>query len=70
MTEPGEKKLPAPQPWSSLNINIFFFIYYNVYFFLTGDIINIHEKQPDGWWIGEVEGNVGIFPATYVEEID
>ncbi|RXG72824.1 Nostrin [Armadillidium vulgare] len=36
----------------------------------TGDIINIHEKQPDGWWIGEVEGNVGIFPATYVEEID
>ncbi|KAK8740521.1 hypothetical protein OTU49_002952 [Cherax quadricarinatus] len=36
----------------------------------TGDIINIHEKQPDGWWVGELESVVGIFPATYVEEID
>ncbi|XP_042220680.1 nostrin-like isoform X1 [Homarus americanus] len=36
----------------------------------TGDIINIHEKQPDGWWVGELEGVIGIFPATYVEEID
>ncbi|KAK4296966.1 hypothetical protein Pmani_030570 [Petrolisthes manimaculis] len=36
----------------------------------TGDIINIHEKQPDGWWVGELDNTVGIFPATYVEEID
>ncbi|GLH02880.1 Drebrin-like protein [Gryllus bimaculatus] len=34
-----------------------------------GDIINIHEKQADGWWLGELNGVVGIFPATYVEEI-
>ncbi|CAH0388627.1 unnamed protein product [Bemisia tabaci] len=34
-----------------------------------GDVINIHEKQPDGWWLGELNGVVGIFPATYVEEI-
>lgn len=34
-----------------------------------GDIINIHDKQPDGWWLGELNGVVGIFPATYVEEI-
>ncbi|XP_071513677.1 uncharacterized protein Nost isoform X3 [Panulirus ornatus] len=36
----------------------------------TGDIINIHEKQPDGWWVGELDNIIGIFPATYVEEID
>ncbi|XP_066964594.1 uncharacterized protein Nost isoform X8 [Macrobrachium rosenbergii] len=36
----------------------------------TGDIIGITEKQPDGWWVGELDGVVGIFPATYVEEID
>ncbi|XP_050734362.1 uncharacterized protein LOC127007409 isoform X3 [Eriocheir sinensis] len=36
----------------------------------TGDIINIHEKQADGWWVGELDNVVGIFPATYVEEID
>lgn len=34
-----------------------------------GDVINIHDKQPDGWWLGELNGVVGIFPATYVEEI-
>ena len=34
----------------------------------TGDVINIHDKQADGWWLGELKGTVGIFPATYVEE--
>ena len=34
----------------------------------VGDIINIHDKQADGWWLGELRGQVGIFPATYVEE--
>ncbi|XP_014243134.1 nostrin isoform X1 [Cimex lectularius] len=34
-----------------------------------GDIINIHDKQVDGWWLGELNGTVGIFPATYVEEL-
>ncbi|XP_054271219.1 uncharacterized protein LOC128991946 [Macrosteles quadrilineatus] len=34
-----------------------------------GDVINIHDKQADGWWLGELNGVVGIFPATYVEEI-
>ena len=36
----------------------------------VGDIINIHDKQADGWWLGELHGTVGIFPATYVEEMD
>ena len=34
----------------------------------AGDVINIHDKQEDGWWLGELRGTVGIFPATYVEE--
>ncbi|XP_044579488.1 uncharacterized protein LOC123261771 isoform X2 [Cotesia glomerata] len=34
-----------------------------------GDLITIHEKQPDGWWIGECAGRTGIFPATYVQVI-
>ncbi|XP_075213015.1 nostrin [Lycorma delicatula] len=34
-----------------------------------GDVINIHDKQADGWWLGELNGVIGIFPATYVEEI-
>lgn len=36
---------------------------------VSGDVINIHDKQADGWWLGELNGVVGIFPATYVEEI-
>ncbi|XP_026325564.1 nostrin [Hyposmocoma kahamanoa] len=34
-----------------------------------GDIINVHEKQDDGWWSGDLNGNFGIFPSSYVEEI-
>ena len=44
----------------------------NMYDELTikyGDIINIHDKQEDGWWLGECDGKIGIFPATYVETI-
>jgi nostrin len=34
-----------------------------------GDIIEIHTKQEDGWWLGKLNNNIGIFPATYVEEL-
>lgn len=34
-----------------------------------GDLITIHRKQADGWWIGECGGRTGIFPATYVQVI-
>lgn len=33
-----------------------------------GDIIEVHVKQEDGWWLGALRNQVGIFPATYVEE--
>ena len=44
----------------------------NMYDELTiryGDVINIHDKQEDDWWLGECDGKVGIFPATYVEPV-
>ncbi|XP_074039678.1 nostrin isoform X1 [Leptinotarsa decemlineata] len=34
-----------------------------------GDILSVYRQQDDGWWLGECNGNVGIFPATYVEVI-
>lgn len=33
-----------------------------------GDIIEVHMKQEDGWWLGQLKNRIGIFPATYVEE--
>ncbi|XP_056644955.1 uncharacterized protein LOC130450525 isoform X1 [Diorhabda sublineata] len=33
----------------------------------AGEIITVYRQQEDGWWLGECNGNVGIFPATYVE---
>uniref|UniRef100_A0A1A9W8N0 SH3 domain-containing protein n=1 Tax=Glossina brevipalpis TaxID=37001 RepID=A0A1A9W8N0_9MUSC len=34
-----------------------------------GDIIEVHAKQEDGWWLGALRNQIGIFPATYVEEM-
>ncbi|XP_078285712.1 LOW QUALITY PROTEIN: guanine nucleotide exchange factor VAV3-like [Rhinoraja longicauda] len=34
-----------------------------------GDVVMIHSKTgTDGWWRGSVNGRVGWFPCTYVEE--
>lgn len=33
-----------------------------------GDIIEVHTKEDNGWWLGELKNRIGIFPATYVEE--
>uniref|UniRef100_A0A672JMI6 Guanine nucleotide exchange factor VAV3-like n=1 Tax=Salarias fasciatus TaxID=181472 RepID=A0A672JMI6_SALFA len=35
---------------------------------LQGDVIKIYTKMPNGWWKGEIDGRVGWFPSTYVEE--
>ncbi|XP_035279629.1 guanine nucleotide exchange factor VAV3b isoform X1 [Anguilla anguilla] len=37
---------------------------------LEGDIVKIYSKSANGWWKGEVNGRVGWFPSTYVEEED
>lgn len=34
-----------------------------------GDLLSVYRQQEDGWWLGECNGSVGIFPATYVETI-
>ncbi|XP_022899908.1 uncharacterized protein [Onthophagus taurus] len=34
-----------------------------------GDILSVYRQQEDGWWLGECNGSVGIFPATYVETL-
>lgn len=34
-----------------------------------GDIIKITEKREDGWWRGELNGKIGLFPSTYVKEL-
>jgi hypothetical protein len=35
-----------------------------------GDILNVIEKRADGWWRGELNGKFGLFPSTYVKEIE
>lgn len=38
--------------------------------FNAGDIINVLQKDPSGWWQGELNGRVGAFPSVdWVEEI-
>ena len=36
----------------------------------TGDIIQVHDNTtfPD-WWMGSLNGQVGIFPANYVQKV-
>lgn len=36
-----------------------------------GDVVRIYSKTgASGWWKGEVNGRVGWFPSTYVEEAE
>jgi len=34
--------------------------------FKRGDTIKVTEKYNENWWMGEVNGRSGMFPATYV----
>lgn len=36
--------------------------------YAKGDVINV-RKQGQNWWIGELNGNVGAFAITYVDEL-
>jgi hypothetical protein len=39
--------------------------------FQEDDLITIIEKDASGWWHGELNGKVGVFPAAdWVEEVD
>ncbi|KAF3694888.1 Nostrin BM247 -like protein [Channa argus] len=34
-----------------------------------GDLLEIYTKEENGWWFGELNGQTGHFPSTYVEEL-
>ncbi|XP_039539124.1 nostrin [Pimephales promelas] len=34
-----------------------------------GDVLDIFQKDDTGWWFGELNGQSGHFPSTYVEEL-
>ena len=35
-----------------------------------GDVIEVVEIIDDGWWIGNLKGKIGMFPANYVESMN
>lgn len=37
--------------------------------FRKGDIITVYRRSQNGWWHGELNGAIGVFPQTYVEDI-
>jgi myosin-1 len=37
--------------------------------FRAGEIITIIQRDPVGWWEGELNGRRGWIPANYVQEI-
>ena len=38
--------------------------------FNVGDIITLISKEEEAWWKGELDGNQGVFPSNYVEELN
>lgn len=34
-----------------------------------GDVITVMIRHDDGWWKGELNGKVGLFPASYVHDL-
>jgi len=34
--------------------------------FRAGQVIHVFNRDPTGWWDGEVEGRRGWFPSNYV----
>jgi len=37
--------------------------------FKEGDMIHLVAKDDSGWWSGEFNGKIGLFPANYVSEM-
>ena len=38
--------------------------------FRAGDVVDVHDSSDEHWWEGALNGQVGIFPGTYVEIIE
>lgn len=50
--------------------NTYFSVFYsNDVFFLQGDMLDILQRDDNGWWYGVLNGERGHFPATYVQEL-
>lgn len=37
---------------------------------VDGDVVYVTHKNADGWWEGMKNGEIGLFPGNYVEEIN
>ena len=37
--------------------------------FRKGDIIRVTQRVDESWWRGELNGQEGMFPQTYVERM-
>ena len=35
-----------------------------------GQKVRVTRQHESGWWTGEINGNVGVFPVTYVKLLD
>ncbi|CAN7997037.1 unnamed protein product [Ixodes pacificus] len=36
----------------------------------AGDVVTVHGRAEEGWWHGELNGSYGLFPASYVQELE
>jgi hypothetical protein len=34
-----------------------------------GDVLELIEKQPNGWYLGRLNGQEGVFPGNYVKDM-
>lgn len=35
--------------------------------FKQGDVIEIVDKDPSGWWMGKIGDETGVFPSNFVQ---
>jgi hypothetical protein len=38
--------------------------------FHANDVINVVNQDEAGWWMGELNGKIGLFPSNFVERKD
>ena len=36
----------------------------------AGDVVEVLDQRKSGWWLGRCRGKEGLFPASFVVEID
>ena len=34
-----------------------------------GDVVKVLDQEEEGWWKGELNGSIGVFPSNFVEII-